>query len=1046
MWEERCFKGGKGEEEIVCQGYLDEGKRAKLKEGGIFMNLEKLSKSFLCLLVIALLIPCMAWAAAGKVRGTVMDKETGEPLIQANVRIQGTSMGAASDVNGEYIILNVPAGKYALEVSYMGYKKTTITNVIVNAGLTTYRDFELEKVVLEGQEVTIVAERPLIDKGETNEIHYMRSEDIEQMPIRGVDAIVGTMAGVIVDEQDGELHVRGGRDDEMAYFVDGVNVSNNFEGERMISIISNAIEEVQLQTGGFTAEFGGKMSGMTLTTLKTGKPKYNFTGEFISDDFWALKDDAGSYEILGINELYSFGYNDYILTASGPILPEFRDLRFFVAAQSYNRLSNASWFQGFQQDEIQLINKTTDWHNVQHVDTLNYSMDMPPGRQPGGGNAGLTVQGNLLFDLRPFRIKVGGTWHNSRSTGQTTDPENLLNIGTRSRRNHNQNYNAYLNLTHTVDPTMFYTISASYSNRNWENGDPLMGWDKDSWKDWGDPAINPTLVDSSDTWGNYPLPFDPNFRVFYPGSPVWDYNKGEETKLSLKFDFTKQMGKAHELKVGGEYSQSKFRSFNFDCVEWLRRDRDVAKNPELYSEYDYYSPLAGYFMGYDYLGNEVEEDMIVETKIGLAAPENLNLRNAPPKPIYGGFYLQDRIEMKDLIINAGLRFDYINNGHASIDDLAAMNQDLAGGISEENWLEAREYSYVSPRLGFSFPVTDKAVFHAQFGKFIQAPNLQQTWTHRDYGGFLEFLYGGVYFAPIHNPNLKPERTTSYEFGFQMQFGSNASLDVTAFYKDTRDLTTYRVILPTVPDYRAPCMMMNGDFGTVKGFTATFNLRRTARFQANINYTYSNAEGTGSAVGEHFAIAWQESDPHFPRVIAPLAYDQRHKGTVVIDARSEPTDGPEFLGGHPLGNIGLNLMFDFHSGSPYTRIPIGDNYSEVYGYNAPPPLEAPNSSNLPWFYQLNAKLDKTFNIGPVRLNVYLWAINVLGLQSIIDGWRQTGRPDTDGWLETDAGRAKIDDMGEDAADYIKWYNAEISNCGSWGWQTPRQIRFGLKFEI
>lgn len=280
----------------------------------------------------------------------------------------------------------------------------------------------------------------------------------------------------------------------------------------------------------------------------------------------------------------------------------------------------------------------------------------------------------------------------------------------------------------------------------------------------------------------------------------------------------------------------------------------------------------------------------------------------------------------------------------------------------------------------------------------------------------------------------------------MQFGANASLDITAFYKDTRDLTTYRVILPEVPDYRTPTFMMNGDFGTIKGFTATFNLRRTARFQANVNYTYSMAEGTGSSFGEHAEIAWQEENPHFPRIIAPLAFDQRHKGTVVIDARTEPNDGPEFLGGHPLGNIGLNMKFDFHSGSPYTRIPTGDAYSQFYGYNAPPPLEAPNASALPWFYQLDAKLDKTFNIGPVRLNVYLWAINLLGLKSIINGYRQTGRPDTDGWLETDAGRDKIESMGDYAEDFTQWYTAMISNCGSWGWQTPRQIRFGLKFEI
>ena len=1006
------------------------------------MNLEKLSKSFLCLLVIALLVPGMVWAAVGKVRGTVVDKETGEPLIQANVRILGTSMGAASDVNGVYIILNVPAGKYDLEVSYMGYKKTTVTGVIVNAGLTTFRDFSLEKVVLEGQEVTIVAERPLIDKGETNEIHYMRSEDIEQMPIRGVNAVVASMAGVI---NDGGFHVRGGRDDEMAFYVDGVNTSDAFDGGGMQSVISNAIEEVQLQTGGFTAEYGGKMSGMTMTTLKTGKTKYNFTGEIISDDFWAVKSDAGSYEILGVKELYSFGYNDYVMTASGPVMPSFRDLRFFVAAQTYNRLSSAYWYDGFHQDSTQIINKTTTWHNEQLVDTAMLYIDQPPGRLPGGGSAGLTVQGNLLWDFKPFRIKVGGTFNQSRSTGQTTNPRSIYSIGTRSQRNHNGNYSGYFNLTHSVDPTMFYTVAGSYSQTNWENGDPLMGWDKDSWIDWGDPELNPTLADTSQTWGSYTLPFDPNMKVGYPGSPDREFVKGKEEKYTLKADFTKQFGKQHEVKIGAEYAVSKYRSFWFSARAYMRRLRDVGLDPESYSEWDIYNPIVA-IRGYDWFGNEIEDDMIVEKKIGQPAPVDINLRNAPAKPVYAGGYIQDKIELRDLIINAGLRFDYFKNGSQSLSNLAALRQGPGGVVADSIWGDPKTYSYLSPRLGFSFPITDQAVFHAQFGKYVQAPSLSQSWTYRSYPDFLEYLYGGVFFAPLQNPNLKPERTTSYEFGFQMQFGANASLDVTAFYKDTRDLTTYRVILPEIDDYRTPTFFMNGDFGTVKGFTATFNLRRTSRFQANINYTYSNAEGTGSSAGEHFAIAWQEEDPHFPRIIAPLAYDQRHKGTIVIDARTEPNDGPEFLGGRPLGNIGLNLKFDFHSGSPYTRIAIGDAFSEFYGYNCPPPMEAPNASELPWFYQLDAKLDKTFNLGPVRLNVYLWAINLLGLKSITDGFRQTGRPDTDGWFETDAGKAKIASLGEDAEDWQKWYTAIISNSGTRGWQAPRQIRFGLKFEI
>jgi len=448
-------------------------------------------------------------------------------------------------------------------------------------------------------------------------------------------------------------------------------------------------------------------------------------------------------------------------------------------------------------------------------------------------------------------------------------------------------------------------------------------------------------------------------------------------------------------------------------------------------------------IGYDWLGNEVDADQTVGTKLGLSQESTINLHNGPMEPKIGGVYLQDKIELRDLIISAGLRYDYFDNGASSLANLDSLVKGSNGGIDEGLFGEKKTYHFVSPRLGFSFPVTDKATFHATFGKYYQAPDPFEVWGSRGYTNLLYFLYGG-YFAPLPNPNLKPEKQTSYEFGFQMGFGTNASLDVTAFYKDTRDLLQRYLIVPRVLDYRPATWTANTDFGTIKGFSATFNLRRTARVQSNVNYTYSVAEGTGSTSSSHNDIAWQENEtPSFPKVISALDYDIRHKGAIMIDFRTLEEDGPEVLGLKPLANVGLNMVFNFHSGSPYTPIAVTDAISEFYGYNAPAPLSAMNGASLPWFYQLDAKLDKSFTVGPVKMNAYLWAINLLGTKSIVSGYRGTGRPDTDGWLETDAGKAAVAANGPD---YVKWYQAWVSACGTFGYQEPRQVRAGLRFEL
>jgi len=234
-------------------------------------------------LTLLVLIPALLFAQDGKMRGTVTDRETGEPLVGANVVMEGTNLGASTDLNGEYVILSVPPGTYSVKASYIGYSSFTISNVRVLSNLTTTQDFQLASTAIQVEAVEVVAERPLIQKNTTNTVRVATQEDIKNLPFRGVQNIVSLSAGVV--QQGGELYVRGGRANEIAYFVDGASITNPYSGDQNQPLIQEALEEIQLQTGGYTAEFGNANSGIIRTTTRTGGQRLNFSIDYRTDDF-----------------------------------------------------------------------------------------------------------------------------------------------------------------------------------------------------------------------------------------------------------------------------------------------------------------------------------------------------------------------------------------------------------------------------------------------------------------------------------------------------------------------------------------------------------------------------------------------------------------------------------------------------------------------------------------------------------------------------------------------------------------------------------------
>ena len=283
-------------------------------------------------LTVIFAMPHMLLAGTvGKISGIILDEETGDPLPGVAVSIVGTTMGALTNEDGEYFILNVPVGTFTLRAQLLGYAPVEVTNLSVSVDLTTYNDFSLSKKAVDlGKTITVRAERPLIIRDKTASVKVVESEQIQNMPTRGYQDIVQLQAGVVAFRDNPstrnrgarentntfQLNIRGGRSSEVAYYVDGFSQQDPLSGLSTTNINNNALEEVEIKTGGFSAEYGWVASGIVNTTTKEGGSRFSGALEAITDN------------ITGDN----YDYNSYSANIGGPI-PSFEGATFFLSGE-----------------------------------------------------------------------------------------------------------------------------------------------------------------------------------------------------------------------------------------------------------------------------------------------------------------------------------------------------------------------------------------------------------------------------------------------------------------------------------------------------------------------------------------------------------------------------------------------------------------------------------------------------------------------------------------------------------------------------------------
>lgn len=352
---------------------------------------------------------------------------------------------------------------------------------------------------------------------------------------------------------------------------------------------------------------------------------------------------------------------------------------------------------------------------------------------------------------------------------------------------------------------------------------------------------------------------------------------------------------------------------------------------------------------------------------------------------------------------------------------------------------------VMPRISFSFPVSDEASFFAHYDILTKRPTTGLRFDPFQY----QYLQsrGSAY---VNNSNLRPEKTIDYALGFQQVLSRTSSLKIEAFYREQRDNVQAFNVFQAYP--RSYNTFSNRDFGTVKGLTISYDLRKTGNLRMTANYTLQFADGTGSdATSAGGLIA--AGLPNL-RAIFPYSYDQRHNFAITLDYRygeGSSYNGPVIKGFNVLENTGLNILTNIYSGNPYSRQTAISNEGvfspQSFGLEG-----STNGSRLPWQYRLDLQLDRTFNLELGKkedkkkvtyLNVYLRVTNLLNQQNVLDVYRATGNWDDDGYLEAANSQLSIQSQVDEQS-FRDYYTMKIQN--PFNISAPRTIRLGLKFDF
>jgi outer membrane receptor protein involved in Fe transport len=821
-----------------------------------------------CLSTVLLIFALAQAGTTGKISGQVVDQNK-EPLPAANVSIVGTTMGAAADLDGYFTIINIPPGVYSLQFTFVGYQTLVVENVLVNADKTTTQNAALAESFVAGTAVTITAERPVVETTLTSSVSTVTSKEIQVLPVQDLSDVVNLQAGVI----DG--HFRGGRLGEVQYQINGVTVNNSYDNSNSLRIDRSLLEEVQIISGTFDAEYGQALSGVVNAVLKSGSERFNWSAEVFTSDYVF----SGGTRRRVDDDFDPLARQNYQISISGPtLLPN----TFFVA--SGRRFIDDGYINGIRffvpSDTSDLLNRILNPSGDLKEVPLGYTYEW-------SGLVKVTNRSLRNLELG-YQVIFNDVEAITNTAGRSMFRYRFIPDARPIQRTFSLVHG--LDWTHTLSSKSFYNLS--FRQNYFDYTDFVFEDVNDSRYDLaGGPQSVPEFA----------------LGAVLQGVDLTRFQQRTNNYV-FKGALTSQVTRVHQIKLGGEFQKSNLR---FGTPGFIT-DRGVRV-----------------------IERHIDEQPIFP---------GMSIFN----PISFSGYAQDQMEWNDIVVRAGLRMEYFDARAVLPNDLRNPANDIPPPAPQSNLVAATVKTSVAPRLGISYPISADAALFFGYGHFYQLPALGQIFNQADYSVLIDLQAQSSDFRVIGNPDIKPERTVQYEFGYKHALTDFLGLDISTFYKDIRDLLGVEFI--TTYNTAEYARLTNVDFGDVLGFTIALDQRQVGIVSSTIDYTWQRAQGNSSEPRETATRAEAGEDPR-PRQI-PLNWDQRHTLNCTVTLGKS-------------NNYSLTSIIRYGSGQPFTP-----TFELGFGQG----LEA-NSGRKPAYVLVDLRGEKYFRFGGMNMSVFARVFNL-----------------------------------------------------------------------